>query len=182
MSEAYMSQIEMFGFPFAPKYWQLCAGQLLAINQNAALFSLLGTMYGGNGVQTFALPDLRGRVPISLGQGPNLPNYTQGAAAGEETHTLQTSEMPTHTHQFSANTTVGTTATPASNLSLAQSTGKPPTGSNFGLNIYTNAAAATALAPDAVGTAGSNAPHDNHMPYQTVSFCICVSGLFPSRN
>src|SRR5258707_6709164 len=96
MSEPYMSQIEMFGFDYAPKNWALCAGQILPIQQYAALFSLLGTTYGGNGIQTFGLPDLRGRIPISMGQGPGLPAYAEGATGGEQAHVLQTAEIHLH--------------------------------------------------------------------------------------
>jgi microcystin-dependent protein len=186
MSEAYISQIEIFGFSFPPKNWANCSGQIMQISQNAALFSLLGTTYGGNGVQTFALPDLRGRVPISMGQGAGLPNYSEGQVGGEETHVLQTSEMPSHTHRMMADatTTTGIVDTPAANLSLGQSSGKPPTGSGFAVNIYNTAApaAGSALAPGAIGSTGSNQAHENRMPFLGINFCICLSGIFPSRN
>jgi microcystin-dependent protein len=186
MSEAYISQIEIFGFDFAPKNWQFCAGQLLAIAQQQALFSLLGTTYGGNGVQTFALPDLRGRAPISMGQGPGLPAYSEGEAGGQEAHVLQTSEIPLHTHRMMADatTTSGLSEVPAANLSLGQSSGKPPTGSGFNVNIYNTAvpAAGYALASGAIGTTGANQAHENRMPFTVLNFCICVSGIFPPRN
>ena len=186
MSEPFTSQIEIFGFNFAPKNWAFCAGQIMAINQNQALFSLLGTTYGGNGVQTFALPDLRGRAPISMGQGPSLPNYTQGQVGGEQTHLLQIGEIPSHTHRMMADatTTSGIVEVPAANLSLGQSSGKPPTGNPFPVAIYNTAAptAGSALAPGAIGTTGSNQPHENRMPYQVLNVCICLYGIFPSRN
>lgn len=186
MSEAYISQIEVFGFPFPPKNWSACAGQTLAIAQNQALFSLLGTTYGGNGTTTFALPDLRGRVPISMGQGPGLPNYTEGQAGGEEMHVLQIGEIPLHTHRMmaDANTTANIVEVPAANLSLGQSSGTPPTGPGFQVNIYNTAAptSGSALAPGAIGTTGNNQPHENRMPFLVTNFCICLFGLFPSRN
>jgi microcystin-dependent protein len=186
MSEPYISQIEIFGFGFAPKNWANCAGQVMPISQNQALFSLLGTTYGGNGVQTFALPDLRGRVPISMGQGPGLPAYSEGQVGGEETHVLQTGEMPLHTHLIMADaaTTTGIVNTPASNLSLGQSSGQPPSGSAFAVNIYNTAAPGqgSALAPGAIGTTGNNQAHENRMPYLGINVCICLFGLFPSRD
>jgi microcystin-dependent protein len=186
MSEAYISQIEIFGFSFPPKNWAACAGQIMPIQQNQALFALLGTTYGGNGQTTFALPDLRGRVPISMGQGPGLPNYSEGQVGGEETHVLQTGEMPSHTHFMAADatTTTGIVNTPAANLSLGQSSGQPASGTPFAVNIYNTAAPASgsALAAGAIGTTGSNQAHENRMPYLGMSFCICLVGVFPSRN
>jgi microcystin-dependent protein len=183
MAQPYLGQIEIFGFNFAPRGWAMCQGQLLSIQQNAALFSLLGTYYGGNGVQTFALPDLRSRIPISQGQGPGLPPYVIGEAAGEDAHTLLTTEMPQHTHFLKADATAGTNVeTPAANLSLGQTSGKPPTGANFALNIYNTATAGSQLNPAAIGLTGNNVPHDNHMPYLALNFCIALNGIFPSRN
>lgn len=183
MSEAYISQIEIFGFNFAPKGWAFCAGQTLSIQQNQALFALLGTTYGGNGVQTFALPDLRGRLPLGYGQGPGLSNYDLGQAGGTEAVTLLQNQVPPHTHLLNADaaTTSGLTNTPSSSRTLGQSSGSAPSG-NFAVNIYGTASVAPRLNAAAVSIAGQSQPHSNLMPTLGLNLCICLVGIFPSRN
>lgn len=169
MSEPFIGQIQAFGFNFAPRGWAQCNGQILSIAQNTALFSLLGTTYGGNGQTTFALPDLRGRVSMNQGQGPGLANYTIGQVAGEESVTLNTQQMPLHGH--------------ALNASTATKVGSDPSG-----NILGGAAIYIAGSPDAVmsqtsiGPNGGSQPHDNMQPYLVLNWCIALEGIFPSRN
>jgi microcystin-dependent protein len=176
-----MGQIEIFSFNFAPKGWAQCNGQLLPINQNQALFSLLGTMYGGNGQTTFALPDLRGRVPISFGQN------VQGSAAGSEFVTLINNTMAAHNHAMMAD---GNTAA-TSNINspgasgttvLGNSGGQQNPGGPFGVSIYSNANPTQILAPGVVSNVGGNQPHENRMPFLVLNFCIALQGIFPSRN
>nr|WP_227467458.1 tail fiber protein [Nocardioides lijunqiniae] len=152
-------------FQHAPKGWALCNGQLLPINQNQALFALLGTTYGGNGQTNFALPDLRGRVPIHVGEGHIL-----GERGGEQAHTLSVPEMPRHTHPDLASPVNGNTSSPAG-AALAPVSGLygPPTG-------------LTSLAPSSVSTAGGSQAHQNMQPFLTISFCIALQGIFPSPN
>ena len=180
MSTPFMGQIEIFSFNFAPKGWAQCNGQLLPINQNQALFSLLGTTYGGDGRVNFALPDLRSRVPISFGNG-----FSLGERGGEEAHTLVNSEMPTHSHQLNgdAATTTGTTKTPTANVSvLGQTSGAiSPTGT-FTVNMYSTSGPTGVLNPAAVTNSGGSQPHTNIMPYLTLNLCIALQGIFPSQN
>lgn len=179
MSEPFIGQIEMFGFPFAPKNWALCNGQILAISQYQALFSLLGTYYGGNGIQNFALPNLQSRIPISYNG-----NHPIGQSAGEERHTLTSGEIPAHTHLLMADavTTTGVTDTPASNLTLGVSSGKGPQGT-FTVDIYSDGTTPSGLlAPGVLGLGGGSQAHQNMMPYTVVNFCIALYGIFPSRN
>ena len=164
MAEAYIGEIQMFGFNFAPRGWALCNGQLLPIQQNAALFSLLGTTYGGNGISTFGLPDMRSRAPMHLGSQNPLGNRN-----GEENHTLLTTEMPTHTHTHSVSSSAGATVFPTGN-SVALS----------GANIY--AAQNGGAAMPSLGSSGGSQPHSNMQPYTTINFCIALTGIFPSRN
>lgn len=152
----------MFGFDFAPRGWATCSGQLMSIAQNQALFSLLGTMYGGNGVQTFALPDLRGRTPFHIGSG-----FNQGEIGGEEAHTLTQNEMPTHTHPIAANAT-----------SADQSNPQGHYWANSGQSLYAGTANST-MNP---AGAGGSQPHENRQPYLVVNYCIAIQGIFPSRN
>lgn len=194
MAEAFIGEIRTFGFNFAPRSWAMCNGQLLAISQNTALFSLLGTVYGGDGRTTFQLPDLRSRVPVHSGQGPGLSNYPLGKSGGVETVTLNQNQMPSHTHigntsgftvTFPASTVAATTPTPSPSVRLGKAAGqdRDPTP-----NIYTTGAADTDLGQfPATGnltnenTGGSQA-HENRMPYQVINYCICLQGIFPSRN
>ena len=181
MSEPYLSMIEAFGFDFAPRGWALCAGQTLPISQYAALFSLLGTTYGGDGVRTFNLPDLRSRIALGFGQGPGLSSYPQGALGGEEAHQLLTGEVPSHAHTLNAtnNGQANGTSVPDSTVMLgsgyAIETGSPAE------NIYSSAAPTIAMAAGAVGPVGG-APHENRMPFLTINYCIALLGIFPTRD
>jgi microcystin-dependent protein len=163
--EAFLAELKLMSFNFPPKGWAECNGQFLPINQNQALFSLLGTTYGGNGQTTFALPDLRGRIPIHAGDG-----FLQGQAAGQEFHTLTQSEMPQHIHVQQASSQDADVPVPAGHL-LA--------GAN---NAYASPASLTALHPASVSNTGGSQPHENRHPYLVLNWCICLSGIFPSRN
>jgi microcystin-dependent protein len=172
MSQAFFGTIRLVGFSFAPVNWALCQGQTLSISQNTALFSLLGTYFGGDGRQTFNLPDLRGRVAVGQGQGPGLANYDQGQAGGAETVVLNGGQAPTHTHTMMAAANV-TAPNPGPGLAL----GTPATA----VKIY-GAASPTALAPTSIGSFGSGGPHENRQPYLALNYIIALTGIFPSRN
>jgi microcystin-dependent protein len=181
MSEPFVAEITIFGFNFPPKGWAFCQGQLLPISQNTALFSLLGTMYGGDGKSTFALPNLQDRTANGQGKGAGLEEYFIGQEGGTPTVTLLGTEMPAHSHFFSASTNQGTTVTASNNQpGLAQGGTKVNT---FNANIYnTNPAqATTTLSPAAIGIAGGSLPHNNMQPYLTLNFCIAMQGVFPPR-
>ena len=171
----------MFGFNFAPRGWALCNGQLLSIAQNTALFSLLGTQYGGNGQTTFALPNLQSRVPIHQGQGQGLSSYVIGQLAGEENHTLISNEMPQHLHQVSP-------ACSAEDANLAAAKNNfPATPLSTVGGAAVNAYASTASPSTFMGTTnssivGGSQPHNNLQPYLVINFCIALQGIFPSRN
>jgi microcystin-dependent protein len=165
MAEPFLSEIRIMSFGFAPKGWALCNGQLLPINQNQALFSLLGTTFGGDGRVSFGLPDLRARTPIHVGSG-----HTLGERGGEPAHTLSIAELPTHTHVFNATSTNGTQFIPAGNL-LA------PTPSQA---YHTADSALVALAPEAIGSVGGSQAHLNMQPFLTLNFSIALQGIFPS--
>lgn len=182
MTTPFLGQVEMFGFGFAPKGWANCSGQLLSIQQNQALFALIGTFYGGNGVQTFGLPDLRSRVPLSQGTYSDGTVYVIGQTAGEENHTLQYNEMPVHVHTLNADNTAGATNTPATNTVPGVSSGTANPGGAFTVNVYSTANPNAALAAQSVGTAGGFIPHPNIMPYLCVNICMSLQGIFPSRN
>ena len=172
MGTPYMSEIKICSFNFAPKGWAFCNGQFLPINQNQALFSLLGTTYGGNGQTTFALPDLRGRTPFHVGDGMN-----QGEVGGQEAHTLTLSEMPTHTHTLTGNNAVVGGAT---NATLG-----PPGGSywaNNGKTVFSTGAPNSAMSAATVTNVGGSQPHENRSPFLALNFCIALVGVFPSRN
>jgi len=178
MSEPFLSEIRLMSFNFAPKGWAQCNGQLLPINQNQALFSLLGTTYGGDGRVTFALPDLRSRVAIHMGDG-----HTLGERGGQEAHTLIQSEMPAHNHLMMADATTAATSNVnlATNTSLlGQSIGVPSQGSNFAANIYGPNPGA-GLAPATVTTFGGSQPHENRQPFLALNYCIALQGIFPSQ-
>jgi microcystin-dependent protein len=169
MGTPYLSEIKIMSFNFAPKGWALCNGQLLPINQNQALFSLLGTMYGGNGQTNFALPNLQGQVPIHIGQQFNV----QGQTGGEQAHTLAISELPTHIHSANATSIAATAGNPANNRLLSQSTQAA---------LYSNPSNLTAMNAGTIGNTGGSQPHDNMQPYLVLNFCIALQGVFPSRN
>jgi microcystin-dependent protein len=179
MSTPFLSEIRLMSFNFAPKGWALANGQLLPINQNQALFSLLGTTYGGDGRVNFALPDLRSRVPIHMGQG-----FTLGQKGGEENHTVILSEMAAHLHLMRGDATTAATSnaiSPTAGNSLGLTIGTPSQGSNFAANIYSTNAANTNLAPQTVGNTGGSQSHSNQQPFLVISFCIALQGIFPSQ-
>lgn len=165
MSDPFLGEIKLFSFNYPPKGWALCDGQLLPINQNQALFSLLGTTYGGDGRVTFALPDLRGRVPLHFGNG-----FTQGERAGEENHTLILSEIPLHTHLAQGDSGSANAGTPVGNTWAAQDAAPYSSAANVAMNTTT------------VGATGGSQPHPNLSPYLALNFCIALTGIFPSRN
>ena len=177
MDQPFIGMIAMFGFNFAPRGWILCNGQLMSIAQNTALFSLLGTTYGGDGQTTFGLPNLQSRVPIGMGQGPGLSSYVIGQQAGEENHTLLSTEMPTHNHFMTASGDAPTQAT-AMGASLASQVRGGTTMST----IYTNGATTPVQMASATSLAGGNQPHNNIQPYLAINYSIALQGIFPSRN
>ena len=179
MSQPFVAEITMYPFNFAPKGWAFCMGQLLPISQNTALFSLLGTNYGGDGKATFGLPDLQGRAVIGQGQGPGLSPYFVGETAGAETVTLLQTEIPSHNHGLVATTTQATTRTAAQNQ-LAASNAGGKQGSYAG-NYLSTVAPNTTLNPIATSITGGSQPHQNMMPYLTLNFCIALQGVFPPR-
>jgi microcystin-dependent protein len=161
----------MFAGTFAPNGWALCNGQILPIQNNQALFSLLGTTYGGNGQTTFALPDLRGRVPMHAGDGPGLTPRVLGESGGAENHTLILQEMPMHSHAALADTSVGTSGDPGNSLPARNAAGIPQYGTHSNV----------ALSPVSIAPAGGNQPHSIMQPYTTVNFIIALVGIYPSR-
>lgn len=177
MSEPFIGEIRLYPFNFAPRNWALCQGQLLAISQNTALFSLLGTNFGGDGRSSFGLPDLRGAVPAGAGQGPGLSAYSVGQTAGAATVTLNQSQMPSHNHTFNADTAEGT-ATASSNALLAKAA-KGPRGEQVLGQVYSPNGPNVAMAP--LGASGGGQPHNNMQPYLTLNYCIALAGVFPIR-
>ncbi len=179
--EPFLGQIMMFGGNFAPRGWAMCNGQLLSIAQNTALFSILGTTFGGDGVTTFGLPDLRGRVPLHWGQGPGLSNYVLGELAGNETVTLTTQQIPAHNHLIGVSNAAGTQTDPTNGIAAQINTGdaRNPITSALG---YAAPPQTGTMAPAVVGSSGGNQPHANIQPYLCVTICIALEGIFPSRN
>lgn len=176
--DAYVGEIRMFCGTFAPKNWAFCEGQLMAISSNTALFSLLGTMYGGDGKVTFGLPDLRGRVPINQGAGPGLTQRFVGEMSGAEAITLLPQEMPAHNHLAMGSSDKGTLNSPTDSIWSEYSTGgRPPVPTK----LYAETTDVT-MAPDALAYAGQNMPHNNMQPYLSVRFIICMTGIFPPRS
>jgi len=173
MADPFVAEIRMFGFNFAPTGWAQCNGQLLPISQNTALFSLLGTFYGGDGKSTFALPNLQGSVPVHQGQGQGLSERFLGEQSGAQFVTLLTSEIPVHTHSWSANAAPATLNVPGNDRTLARASG----GTAYKAGVNPN----VQLAPEALSPAGGSLPHNNMMPYLTVNFCIALQGVFPAR-
>jgi microcystin-dependent protein len=174
VADPFVAEIRIFPFNFAPKGWAWCDGQLLPLSQNTALFSLLGTTYGGDGKSTFALPDLQGRAPMHQGQGPGLSLHDLGETGGAESVALLESEIPAHNHSIGAqNTPLGGVATPGGNT-----LNRPASG-----NLYNVAnPAPTAMSPEGLAPAGGDQPHNNMQPYLTVNFCIALQGVFPPRS
>jgi microcystin-dependent protein len=173
MADPFVAEIRIFPFNFAPKGWAFCDGQILPLSQNTALFSLLGTTYGGDGKSNFALPDMRGNAPMHPGQGPGLSLHDLGETGGSETVTLLESEIPAHSHGVQAQAVpLGDVATPAGNT-----LSRPASG-----NLYTSTSTSVvAMAPQAIAPAGGSQPHNNMMPYLSLTFCIALQGVYPPR-
>lgn len=171
MSEPFIGQIVGFGGNFAPRGWAFCNGQLLSIAQSTALFSILGTTYGGNGQTTFGLPDLRGRVPVHWGQGPGLSPYTLGQVSGTETVTLISTQMPVHNHALLASNEDAGAKNPTGQVLATTTT-----------SAYVATPIDTTMNPASIGAAGGSQPHNNLQPYLAISFIIALEGFFPSRN
>lgn len=176
MSQPYVGEIRMFGFGRTPNGWQACDGSLLSIAEYEVLFTLIGTTYGGDGQATFAVPDLRGRIPLHQGQGPGLSNYVIGQVAGTETVTLIPTQMPAHTHTLLATTAAATALTPANNLLPGA-----VSGDTFYVNSITGNTAAP-MSAQMISQSGGSQPHDNTMPTLTVQYCIAWAGIFPSQS
>lgn len=175
MSDVFLGSINLVAFNFAPRGWAFCNGQLLSIAQNTALFSLLGTTYGGNGTTNFALPNLQGRVPMHWGNGPGLPQAVLGQSGGAADVTLTLNEIAQHTHQLNGTNDGANNAGPGGNTPA--STAGPSPGP-----VYSNAASNATLSASAISPAGGSQPHNNMQPYLTLNFCIAMQGIFPSRN
>jgi len=174
MSDPFVAEIRIFGFNFPPKGWAFCNGQIMPISQNTALFSLLGTMYGGDGKSTFQLPDMQGNTPLMWGQGSGLSLYDEGQTGGEETVTLLESEIPVHTHNMMSSVENGTQGTLSNNITIASSVGGA-------LYQTTTNANLVQMNFQSLSPAGSSFPHNNMMPYLTLNFCIALQGVFPPR-
>ena len=173
MSEPFVAEIRIFGFSFAPKGWAFCNGALLSISQNTALFSLLGTTYGGDGKSNFALPDMQGRVPLHPGQGPGLSLFDLGESGGEEIVTLLSNQIPAHTHPANCTNAVGTSYDPTGNVWSTDGAGN---------NEYGSGPVAGQMSPSAVLPTGGSQPHDNIQPSLVMNFCIALQGIFPARS
>lgn len=171
MADPFVAEIRIFPFNFAPRGWAWCDGQLMPLSQNTALFSLLGTTYGGNGRSNFALPDLQGRAPMHPGQGPGLSLHDLGETGGSETVTLLESEIPAHQHAFTVSQADGISASPGDQL-LA---------TGIGIGMYAAPSNLKPLAAEALAPAGGDQPHNNMQPYLTFYFCIALQGVFPPR-
>ena len=170
MSDPFVGEIRMFGGNFAPAGWAFCNGQLMAISENEVLFNLIGTTYGGDGQSTFALPDLRGRLPVHQGQGAGLSNRILGESAGTETVTLTTQQIPIHTHPAQALAGAGNQSSPSNGVWAASGQGQ-----------YGVGAGSVAMKNTLIASTGGSQPHDNMMPYTTISFIISLFGIFPSQ-
>ena len=180
MSSPFVAEIRIFPYNFAPTGWAFCAGQLMPISQNTALFSLLGTTYGGDGKSTFALPNLQGSAPMQQGQGPGLSDRILGETGGSQDVTLITSEMPAHTHVINADT--GFASTPDPNQAIyMRANFDDGMGHTGGVQVYSNVAPNTLMNPLSLAIAGSSFPHNNMMPSLGVNFCIALQGVFPAR-
>lgn len=186
MSQPFIGEIKLFAGNFAPLGWATCSGQLLSIAQESALFALIGTTYGGDGITTFGLPDLRGRAIIGQGTGPGLSSYTVGQATGAETVTLTVNQIPSHSHNVLAYTAAATSADP-SGLALAQPGDANPSAPQVGKSLfYLNPAIGSpntaALPADTIQSSGGSQPHENRAPFLTLYYIIALQGIFPSRN
>ena|SRR5256885_3335254 len=174
MSNPFVAEIRIFAGNFAPRGWAMCNGQILPISQNTALFSLLGTTYGGNGQSTFALPDLQGSAPMQQGQGPGLSLYDLGQLGGEQTVTLLQSEIPVHNHVVKGTGNDGVNFPPTNGVWAVP-------GADRGLSQYANAGNNTLMGPTAYSIAGGSLPHNNMPPYLCLTFIIALQGVFPAR-
>jgi len=175
MSDQFVAEIRIFGFNFPPVGWAFCNGQVLPLSQNTALFSLLGTNYGGDGKSTFALPNLQGSVPLQQGEGPGLSLYDLGETGGQTTVTLISSELPAHTHALECSTAVGDQTSPVGHVPAV-----PP--AQRGQNFYADAPGTKpAMNANLLAVAGGNLPHNNMPPYLTLNFCIALQGVYPAR-
>ncbi len=172
MSDPFVAEIRIVGFNFAPRGWAFCEGQLLPLSQNTALFSLLGTIYGGNGKSNFALPDFQGCAPIQHGQGPGLSDYFIGETGGAETVTLLESEIPNHRHAYQASDNVGERNNPAGNLYSIPDSGR----------IYAAPSNLAPMSANSLAPAGGDQPHNNMPPYLVLNFIIALQGIFPPRS
>jgi microcystin-dependent protein len=172
MAEAFISEIRIFAFDFPPRGWAICSGQLLQINTNQALFSLLGTTYGGNGQTNFALPNLQGRTAMHFGSYSGGGNFLLGQTGGEEFHTLIQSEMPVHNHTVTASSVTANEPYPATTNLWANGAAEP------GYNAVAN----STMSPSSIGISGGSQPHENRNPFLVLNFCIALQGIFPSRN
>ena len=172
MSDPFLGEIRLFPYTFAPRGWAFCNGQVLPISQNTALFALIGTIYGGDGRTTFALPDLRGRVAVSSGQGPGLSSYDVGQLGGAESVGLTENEMPAHNHQMSVNGPSSGSDRPNNRFLGRVSQGTAYAGTTNGRTLN----------PDAIGNAGGSQPHENRPPHLALNYCIALQGIFPSRD
>ena len=172
MANPFVAEIRIFPFNFAPKGWAFCNGQLMPISQNTALFSLLGTTYGGDGKSNFALPDMQGSAPMHPGQGPGLSLHDLGESGGSDTVSLLESEMPAHPHGWTASNQYGTDQSPINEMFA---------GGVGGIAMYAAPASITQLAPGALPVTGGDQPHNNMMPYLTLTFCIALQGVYPPR-
>lgn len=176
MSESFIGEIKMMATTFAPRQWAMCNGTIMAVNQNQPLFALIGAQYGGDARSSFALPDMRSRIPIHFGQGPGLQNYPLAAKAGVEEVTLQKSQIPAHTHSLQASNNSANTSTAISNVLATSPQGE--------LAYLSGAVTGEVqkMSELAVRSTGGNASHNNMMPYLAINFIICLHGIFPSRN
>lgn len=171
-SQPYLGEVAIVAFNFAPQGWATCDGQLLPISENETLFNLIGTTYGGDGQSTFALPDLRGRVPIHQGQGPGLSNYFLAQTGGTETITLSINQIPIHEHTLSGQSALGSSSIPTGGVWASQSR----------LKVYSSASADTPMNAASVSNAGGSQPHDNKSPFLTLNYIISLFGVFPTQN
>lgn len=181
MSDPYLGEIRMVGFNFAPNGWALCDGQLLPISQYTALFSLLGTSFGGNGQTTFALPDLRGRVPVHQGAGLGLSPYVMGQMGGEEKVTLTVAQIAQHNHTVGVKDDIGNVGDPTNAVLAEVNTSADPRQPKL-MTLYSNQPPTKTMAPSAVSMTGANQPHTNIQPYLCVNFIIALVGIYPSRS
>ncbi len=179
MATPFVAEITIFAFNFAPKGWAQCLGQLMPISQNTALFSLLGTMYGGDGKSTFALPNMQDLVANSFGQSNTGTQYFQGEESGTPTVTLLQTEIPAHSHFFNANTNAGATVSPVQGTLGVASGGTKQ--NSYNANIYSTTAPNAQMSPLAISVSGSSLPHNNMQPYLALNFCIALQGVFPPR-